>query len=195
MCRIGSLLTATLDFSSCGMQGTPIQERWGGLSPFGRTAVKEMNRLGMVRSRSTPSFRSPDLFSPDARHLAHLPLDRFRRVDPLSLPSYLLPLERTRRPPSRTQHPRLDPPAHRRHFLFAAKVFATPGWRRRERVGERHGGSGEGGPERGRVDFAQLLAGVRFGVGRWERDEGDDRSARWCVWLACSCHDEANERS
>ena len=33
---------------SCGMQGTPIASRWGGLSPFGRAAVAEMNRLGMI---------------------------------------------------------------------------------------------------------------------------------------------------
>lgn len=33
---------------SCGMQGTPIASRWGGLSPFGRAALAEMNRLGMI---------------------------------------------------------------------------------------------------------------------------------------------------
>ncbi|KAI5481439.1 glycerone kinase [Pseudohyphozyma bogoriensis] len=42
---------------SCGMQGVPIAPRWGGLSPFGRVAIEEMNRLGMV-SRE-PLFRTP----------------------------------------------------------------------------------------------------------------------------------------
>lgn len=30
------------------MKGTPIAPRWGGLSPFGRTMVKEANRIGMI---------------------------------------------------------------------------------------------------------------------------------------------------
>jgi membrane dipeptidase len=33
---------------SCGMQGTTLEDRWGGLSTFGEAAVVEMNRLGMA---------------------------------------------------------------------------------------------------------------------------------------------------
>ncbi|KAK4058046.1 hypothetical protein OIO90_000785 [Microbotryomycetes sp. JL221] len=33
---------------TCGYQGAPVAPRWNGLSPFGRVAVKEMNRLGMI---------------------------------------------------------------------------------------------------------------------------------------------------
>jgi membrane dipeptidase len=48
---------------SCGMQGTPIAPRWGGLSPFGRVAIKEMNRLGMIVdvSHTAPSTASDAL--------------------------------------------------------------------------------------------------------------------------------------
>ncbi|GAA6004489.1 hypothetical protein JCM10207_000750 [Rhodosporidiobolus poonsookiae] len=33
---------------SCGLQEKPTTPRWNGLSSFGKTAIKEMNRLGMI---------------------------------------------------------------------------------------------------------------------------------------------------
>ncbi|GAA5857118.1 hypothetical protein JCM8547_007970 [Rhodosporidiobolus lusitaniae] len=33
---------------SCGAQASPVSARWGGLSPFGKSAIREMNRLGMM---------------------------------------------------------------------------------------------------------------------------------------------------
>jgi membrane dipeptidase len=35
------------------MQGTPLEDRWGGLSAFGEAAIVEMNRLGIVSASPT----------------------------------------------------------------------------------------------------------------------------------------------
>ncbi|GAA6049548.1 hypothetical protein JCM3770_000841 [Rhodotorula araucariae] len=85
---------------SCGMQGAPLEPRWNGLSPFGRTAVREMNRLGVAVdiSHTAPKTASdvlthslaPPIFShsnargvhPVVRNVPDAILRRIGSIDP-----------------------------------------------------------------------------------------------------------------
>lgn len=58
---------------TCGYTGYPVKPRWNGISPFGRIAIEEMNRLGMLVdvSHTSPKTasdalsisRAPPIFS------------------------------------------------------------------------------------------------------------------------------------
>ncbi|KAM0793236.1 hypothetical protein ACM66B_000700 [Microbotryomycetes sp. NB124-2] len=83
---------------SCGYEGIAVPKRWGGLSPFGRVAIKEMNRLGMIvdvshtspdtASQALSLSKAPVIFShSNARavhkHVRNVPdhiLGRFARI-------------------------------------------------------------------------------------------------------------------
>ncbi|BGP36607.1 hypothetical protein JCM10450v2_000497 [Rhodotorula kratochvilovae] len=85
---------------SCGMQGAPLKPRWNGLSPFGHTAVREMNRLGVAVdiSHTAPKTASdvlshslaPPIFShsnargvhPVVRNVPDAILRRIGSIDP-----------------------------------------------------------------------------------------------------------------
>ncbi|GAA5995176.1 dipeptidase [Rhodotorula paludigena] len=89
---------------SCGMQGQDLAPRWGGLSPFGRAAVQEMNRLGMMVdvSHTHPKTASdvlslshaPPIFShsnargvhPNVRNVPDSILRRIGSIDPARAP-------------------------------------------------------------------------------------------------------------
>jgi membrane dipeptidase len=60
-----ALIPLWVYYSSCGAQDQepPVEARWGGLSPFGEIAIKEMNRLGMMvdLSHTSPATASQAL--------------------------------------------------------------------------------------------------------------------------------------
>ncbi len=83
---------------SCGYPGLDLKPRWGGLSPFGKAAIKEMNRIGMLvdLSHTSPDSASqaltlslaPPIFShSNARgqhfHLRNVPDAILRRIGKL----------------------------------------------------------------------------------------------------------------
>ncbi|KAK4054894.1 hypothetical protein OIV83_000818 [Microbotryomycetes sp. JL201] len=83
---------------TCGYEGSPVPKRWGGLSPFGELAIKEMNRLGMMvdvshtspesASQALSLSKAPVIFSHSNaravhRHVRNVPdhiLARFSRI-------------------------------------------------------------------------------------------------------------------
>ncbi|SCZ90150.1 BZ3500_MvSof-1268-A1-R1_Chr1-3g01805 [Microbotryum saponariae] len=87
---------------SCGMQGTPIEPRWNGISEFGKKAIREMNRLGMMvdLSHTSPATasqalslsQSPVIFSHSNARGVHsvvrnVPDTILRRIGKLSFPN------------------------------------------------------------------------------------------------------------
>ncbi|SCV68311.1 BQ2448_432 [Microbotryum intermedium] len=87
---------------SCGMQGTPIEPRWNGLSQFGKKAIREMNRLGMMvdlshtspdtASQALSLSQSPVIFSHSNARGVHpvvrnVPDTILRRIGKLSFPN------------------------------------------------------------------------------------------------------------